>query len=143
MRSKPLAGLLAALSLSFGLGGAARADTWLRAESPHFVVYAAGPEKMVRDYTLMLEDFDSLLRTIHRRPLSEPVTRKLNIYLVTTQGQLRATVPGASSDVAGVYIAGTEDIFAIATRNGLTGSDDKSRGDDVVLHEYVHHFLFQ
>jgi hypothetical protein len=34
-------------------------------------------------------------------------------------------------------------VFVVAIRSGASGDDDLNRGDDAVLHEYVHHFMLR
>lgn len=123
-------------ALVIGGAGAAHAE-WQKAESAHFVVYSDGGESSLRDFTAKLEDFDALLRLFHGRAAGQDdEARKLDIYMVRSADQLRRAFPDAEH-AAGVYTAGTGDIFAVAIRkaNGLA--------DDVVLHEYVHHFMLQ
>ena len=133
---KVLLGL--ALAGSLATGGSARAE-WLKGESAHFVVYGRS-EKSVRDYALMLEDFDSLLRRLHGRPADEVVARKLPVYLVSDLRQLKRVMPSAKEGMAGVYVP---ECFVLAVRDGASGDDDMNKGDDTVLHEYVHHFMLQ
>lgn len=133
-----LPGLLAAAVLA--IGSPVRAE-WLRAESDHFVVYGRS-EKAVRDYASMLEDFDSLLRRLHGRPKDEVTPRKLPIYLVSGIGQLRRVLPNAKDGTAGVYLSSVPEVFVVAIREGA-GEGDQNKGDDTVLHEYVHHFMLQ
>jgi hypothetical protein len=57
MRLIRLVLVLAAVLLS----NAATAQ-WRKAESPHFVVYSTNSEAKLRERTLLLEDFDRLLR---------------------------------------------------------------------------------
>lgn len=131
----------AALAAVFGLavsGAAAPALAgWQKAESAHFVVYSDGGEDSLRTFTSRLEDFDALLRLFHGRAADqEDGARKLDIYLVRSADQLRRVFPDVEN-AAGVYTAGSQDIFAVAIR--------KSSGlaDDTVMHEYVHHFMLQ
>ncbi|KRA57322.1 hypothetical protein ASD89_06495 [Caulobacter sp. Root656] len=121
-------------------GSPARAE-WLRAESDHFVVYGRS-EKSVREYATMLEDFDSLLRRLHGRPKDEVTPRKLPVYLVSDLRQLRRVIPKAKEGMAGVYLSSVPEVFVVAIRDG-TGEFDENKGDDTVLHEYVHHFMLQ
>jgi hypothetical protein len=131
------AALGAALGLAvLGGAGAAHAE-WQKAESTHFVVYSDGGESSLRDFTAKLEDFDALLRLFHGRTADQDDgARKLDIYMVRSIDQLRRAFPD-QEHAAGVYTAGTSDIFAVAIRksNGLA--------EDTVLHEYVHHFMLQ
>lgn len=134
-----IASVLAAVAVLAG-GSQARAE-WLRAESDHFVVYGRS-EKSVREYASQLEDFDSLLRRLHGRPQDEVTPRKLPVYLVSSLGQLKRVLPDAKDGMAGVYLSSVPEVFVVAIRDG-SGMDDQNKGDDTVLHEYVHHFMLQ
>jgi len=122
------------------LSGAARAE-WLKAESDHFIVYGRS-EKAVRTYATQLEDFDSLLRRLHGRPRDEAAGRKLPVYLVADNDQLKRVYPRLEK-AAGVYFPAPAETFAVAIRDGVTTNGDENRGDDAVLHEYVHHFMLR
>ncbi|MBW8858806.1 MAG: hypothetical protein JF570_03490 [Caulobacter sp.] len=137
MGRKALMGFAAAALLA--AGAPARAE-WLRAESDHFVVYGRS-DKSVREYAGMLEDFDSLLRRLHGRPKDEVTPRKLPVYLVSNLGQLRRVIPKAKEGMAGVYLSSVPEVFVVAIRDG--DEFDQNKGDDTVLHEYVHHFMLQ
>jgi len=118
----------------------ARAD-WSRAESEHFIVYGEG-DKSVRSYAVMLEDFDSLLRRLHGRPRDEVAPRKLPVYLVDGLGELRQVMPQAKEGMAGIYFPALTEVFAVVVRDA-GGDYDLNKGDDTVMHEYVHHFMMQ
>lgn len=133
-----LPGLLATAFLA--VGSPAKAE-WLRAESDHFVVYGRS-ENAVREYATQLEDFDSLLRRLHGRPKDEVTPRKLPVYLVSGLGQLKRVLPSAKEGMAGVYLSSVPEVFVVAIRDGA-GEGDRNKGDDTVLHEYVHHFMLQ
>lgn len=139
LQGRLLPGLLTAAILAFG--SPVRAE-WLRAESDHFVVYGRS-EKSVREYASMLEDFDSLLRRMHGRPKDEVTPRKLPVYLVSDLKQLQRVRPSAKTGLAGAYFSGFPEVFVLAIRNSGTGAVDLNKGDDTVLHEYVHHFMMQ
>jgi Flp pilus assembly protein TadD len=128
--------ILAACVLLIGtaLATPAAAD-WRRAESPRFILYSDGDAGVLRDYAQKLETFDRLLRAIHGLPLSEVPDRKLPIYLVGSQRDIQQVRLGSGSSIAGFYAARDEDIFAIAVRT--------RKQDEVLLHEYVHHFMLQ
>lgn len=130
----------AAMLAGLVLAGGARAE-WLQAESDHFIVYGRS-EKAVREYATQLEDFDSLLRRLHGRPKDEAVTRKLPVYLLADKAELLRVAPGQDK-AAGIYLAAPAKTFVIAIREGATDENDQNRGDDVVLHEYVHHFMLR
>ena len=109
---------------------AALAD-WRRAESQHFVVYSDGSERSLRDYTARLERFHGLLRSRFGAPAQND-TRKLPVYLVDDARALRIAMPHLPEGIDGYYTASENDIFAILIRG---------RDDDLLLHEYTHHFM--
>jgi len=135
----PFRGLLLALAACvMALGSAvatpAAAD-WRRADSPRFIVYSDGDAGVLRAYAQKLETFDRLLRAIHGLPLSETPDRRLPVYLVGSQRDIQQVRPGSGNTIQGFYLARDEDIFAIAVRT--------RKQDEVLLHEYVHHFMLQ
>ncbi|WP_295189806.1 hypothetical protein [uncultured Brevundimonas sp.] len=109
----------------------ARAD-WLRAESERFIVYSDGGERALRDYVQKLETFDRVMRYRSGLPLSEAPSRKLPIYLVGSRAGLLRVNPSTDRDLVGTYFPTEEDIFAVAMRGD---------NDEILLHEYVHHFM--
>jgi len=121
-----------ALLVAFA-AGPARAEWW-KAESERFVVYGEGNPRQLVEYTQKLETFDRLLRWRMGLPTDEAPLRKLPVYLVSPSGLSRVS-PGIGSGVAGFYAAREENIFAVALRGEM--------GDDVLLHEYAHHFMMQ
>lgn len=104
---------------------------WRKAESAHFVVYSDGSERNLRDYTARLERFHGLLRSRFGGPTQND-TRKLPVYLVGDARALRIAQPQLPEGIDGYYMASENDIFAILIRG---------REDDLLLHEYTHHFM--
>lgn len=111
----------------------ARAD-WLKAESEHFVVYGDMSEREMRNQVQKLEKFDQLLR-LYLPPTSDYIAPKLPIYLTRSKSEMRQVWPDIPSQVGGFYARGDERIFAVV------GND--RQGDATLLHEYVHHYMFQ
>lgn len=114
---------------------AAQAQSWVKAESPNFVVYAQTSPDAARRYTETLEVFDQLLRSSHGLDRTSPVRRKLPIYVVARRQELQKVAPGIGEGVAGFYLSTPEETYAVA----LAGRSE----DAVILHEYVHHFMRQ
>ncbi len=112
----------------------AQAQTWLRAESPNFIVFSEGGERDLREYVTKLERFDQILRFRFNVPMNRPTLRRLPIYLVDDQAGLRMVWTDMPDRVAGFYTPTEEDVFAVAIRGD---------GDEFMLHEYAHHFFFQ
>lgn len=139
-----IAGRFVGLALLIGalLAPAQALADWRRAESDHFIIYSDRSEASLREYVVMLEDFDALLR-LRTSNLDEAVDApKLEVYLVGNVQQLRRVWPEAQDRIGGFYTAGYGGIFAVAVRDA-GGARDMTAGDDVVLHEYVHHFMHQ
>jgi len=122
-----------AVALALATPSAAHAE-WLKAESERFVVYSQGRERDLTDLVQKLETYDRLLRLKMGLPTDQAPLRKLPIYLVDGAG-LSRVYPGIGDTIAGFYAAREEDIFAVVKRGVM--------GDDVLLHEYAHHFMYQ
>lgn len=114
---------------------------WKRAESDHFIVYSNQSDNLIRRYVAMLEDFDGVLRLLHGKTDAE-TPRKLPFYLVSNTQEMRRVLPDAPEEIRGIYLTPLEDIFVVAIRAD-DGRYDRNNGDDVVLHEYTHHFVAQ
>ncbi|GAA0770483.1 DUF1570 domain-containing protein [Actinomadura yumaensis] len=125
-----LAAALATLSLT---ATAARAD-WLKAESERFIVYSEGSERSLRDYVQKLETFDRVMRYRSGLPMDQAPLRKLPIYLVGSRSGMLRVNPATPQNVVGTYFPTSEDIFAVAIRG---------ENDEILLHEYVHHFMLE
>ena len=129
------AGLLAAAGcLTLTWASPAVAD-WRRAESDRFIVYGESSEADLRTYVQKLETFDMVLRGSMGLSLEAKPERKLPVYVVRNHRGLEAVRPGTPPQIAGFYVSGNEDIFAVAMMEG--------GGDLVLLHEYGHHFMYQ
>ncbi len=111
---------------------------WLEAESPHFIVYSDGTEPRLREFALLLEDYDGLLRALTATK-AEPSPNKLRVYLVKGPAALRQ-VRDVANTTAGMYVAAPGGTAAFAIRRD-SGGEFGIEGEDVVLHEYAHHFM--
>lgn len=128
--------LAVAILLAAGLGVRPAEARWLKAESERFIVYSEGNAARLTTFVQKLETYDRLLRRHMGLDENEAPLRKLPIYLVRDRGGINAIWSGAgSSGIAGFYRADEEDIFAVAIADGSA--------DDVLLHEYAHHFMMQ
>lgn len=107
---------------------------WRRAESPNFIVYADSGESRLRERILQLEDFHRLLADVTgiRTP---PLRNKLTVYLLDDAGDLRQ-VRNVSGSVGGLYSATAIGVAAYV-------SASTSQGNQLLHHEYAHHFMYQ
>jgi hypothetical protein len=112
----------------------AQAD-WRRAESPNFVVYSAEPEARLREHVLLLEDFDQLLRKVTTAG-HEPTPTKLHVYMLRGARDLKKLLAN-DTDVAGFYMPTAEGIAAFVDARSFMDRQE------ILLHEYVHHFMYQ
>ena len=126
--------VLVIAAAALAAGEASAADRWIKATSPNFVIYTDVNEAGARRLADQLEAFDQLLRLRHGVPVTEPVRRKLPIYLLRRKGDLRRISPGISANVEGFYTSSSDDTYAVAVEG------DGSRN---LLHEYVHHFMLR
>jgi Flp pilus assembly protein TadD len=129
-----LAATFAAVHLLLAVSAPAHA-AWLRAESENFVVYGDMGEARLREQIVTLEDYNALLRLLTGTS-EAPSPNKLHLYLVRGIGELRQVRP-VSSIIAGFYTATPYGIGAFAD----ISSD--GRTNEVVFHEYAHHFMHQ
>jgi tetratricopeptide (TPR) repeat protein len=136
-----LAALLAA-ALAWLAGAApAAAQTWLKAESPHFIVYGMGDEARLREQAALLEDYDGLLRLLTGAPDRRPAG-KLHVYMVRGGG-LRTVRPGLPIEVAGFYAARPGGIAAFVDERVTVSANARAGRHEVLFHEYAHHFMAQ
>lgn len=126
--------------LAVALAAPATADAqdgrWLRLESPGFVIYSAGSEQRARAAVADLEVFDGLLRRFTEAPSTRSPT-KLDVYLLSSD-QFRDTFH-MGGGIVGFYRAVPDQIGAFAIYGSGAGLD----GQDVLFHEYAHHFFYQ
>lgn len=108
---------------------------WLRAESPNFILYGNLSETELRQRILRLEDFDHLLRIMIA--VTDPTSpNKLHVYVVANGRDLR-TIHPIGPGFSGFYTATPDGVGAF-----IDNSDEVS-GNEILLHEYAHHFMMQ
>lgn len=120
----------------FAVSVSSRAEArWLEALSANFIVYSDGREAELRRSVALLEDYDRLLRTL-TGTTAPPSSSPLKVYLVGSNDRLRQ-VSNVSSGARGFYSARVGGTAAFAVRGDQPGLS----GDEVLLHEYAHHFM--
>jgi len=116
---------------------AAQAE-WREARSTHFIVYSEGSEAQLRAFTEKLEKFNFVLRAYHgvREPASP---NRLRVFLLPNIDAVGRMAGGAG--VAGYYVPDARGLMMVGARGAAS-----SRGidvDQILLHEYTHHFMYQ
>lgn len=109
---------------------------WRRAESGHFVLYSEESEARLRARIGQLEDFHNLLVRL-TDATTEDAPNKLHVYVVGNHREL-STVRRMDRDVAGFYSASAEGVLAVVDSSG-----DGARNNEILFHEYAHHFMMQ
>lgn len=108
---------------------------WTEARSVNFIVTSDGSETDLRESIALLENYDRLLRTMTGTSApSSPAP--LKVYLVGSTSKLRQVVR-LPDGALGVYMARVGGTAALAVRGDRPGLG----GEEVLLHEYAHHFM--
>ena len=133
MKTK-LRALLAALIIAWTVIATPASAEWRRAESPNFVLYGNASESQLRARILLLEDFERLLRMLASG--DQAPSPKLHVYIVGGIDDIRI-IRSVPDGIAGYYIAGPEGIAAFVDGRA------EGRGNEILFHEYAHHFMSQ
>jgi hypothetical protein len=105
---------------------------WHKAVTDHFVIYAEGDEKSLRDYAEKLERFDSGARRLRSLPeAAVPGANRVTVYALPAK-EFAKIVP--NRQVAGFYIPRTS-----GSKIFLPGYGGSMNPEHVLLHEYTHH----
>ncbi|MDT9599798.1 tetratricopeptide repeat protein [Sphingosinicella rhizophila] len=131
-----------ALLLLFALvPGVAHAE-WREASTRHFLVYSEGSEAKLREVATKLEKYDFILRWGSKvnRPAS---AIKLKIYLVPTPQDVQAALGGGRNmGVLGFYDPSMRGPYFVGLERDPNDIDGMG-AQQVLFHEYTHHFMFQ
>jgi hypothetical protein len=125
---------LAVTALALLSAGPASAQ-WLKAETDHFIIYGEGSERTVRAYAEKVERFDHFLRTYYPIRVDHEIP-KLEIYLADGRRDMLLAEPGIGASVGGFYSPNSGRIHAVV-------NTESRMGDEVMFHEYGHHFMYQ
>ncbi|GAA4041640.1 tetratricopeptide repeat protein [Parerythrobacter jejuensis] len=119
----------------------ASAETWLRADTDNFILYSTGGEENLREWALKFERFDTLMRKRYRIPM-DPSPNRLTIYLLDDSQAVMQSLAGRNrGGVAGYYSSQLDGSYAVTQRT-IARKGDLS-GQEVMFHEYGHHFMFR
>lgn len=134
-----VAGIAAALAAGMPLAAMAE---WMRAETPHFIVYADASQPYIRKQATDLELFDAALRRFQRIADTEDSHHnKVTVYVLPSLDAVSQL--GRQANIAGFYQPRAGGSVAFTPRAGDNGSDASHTLSPriVLFHEYAHHFL--
>lgn len=130
-----LAGLVAAW-LAIGV---AHAD-WYEASGRNVRVLTEGKAEAARKLADQLERFDAALRVLRGIEGNDPgPANRLTVYLLDDTGDVEQLI--GRKQVAGFYIPRAGGSVAFVPRSPATNQQIKPQ--QVLLHEYTHHFMFR
>jgi hypothetical protein len=124
----------AALAAAIWLWAAGALAAWRVAETAHFRVYSEERPDAVAAAARKLELYRALLDMSFPRMPGAPAEDKLDVFILSPSEMRRGL--RMSDSVVGFYKAGSAGIAAFSARVG--GGPE---ADDILLHEYAHHFL--
>lgn len=114
---------------------------WLRADTDSFIIYSESGEKPLREFAENLQRFDTTLRLVFdvKTPGEDS---KLPIYLVPTGDDVAGLATGSrKAPIGGFYRQDGEGAFAMSHRQNISTGAGTSASQQVLFHEYSHHFM--
>ncbi len=131
-----LARLVLGLFLFLGMPASAQA-AWNEAHSRHFIVYSDGNPKQLDEFTVKLEKFDFLLRTVTGTKDDDP-GNPVRVFMLPNEGKVKALAN--NPNIAGFYKTSDRIAYAVLSRESKSGTFDLG-AEEVLFHEYAHHFM--
>ncbi len=114
---------------------------WLRADTESFIIYSESNEKQLREFAANLQRFDTTLRVVFNvAPKGEE--SRLPIYLLPGRDDVARLATGSrSAPIAGFYRQDRDGSFALSHRQNDGALPGTSPAQQVLFHEYSHHFM--
>lgn len=132
-------GLIAVVMMA-GMTGTAEAK-WLRADTESFIIYSESGEKPLREFAANLQRFDTTLRLVFNVAQKGEESR-LPIYLLPSRDDVARLATGSrSAPVSGFYRQDRDGSFALSHRQSGGTLPGTSAAQQVLFHEYSHHFM--
>ena len=119
----------------------ARAD-WHEASSEHFVIYADQGGSGVQKFAERLEKFHAAMAfMLGKEPESPSASNRVTVFVVGSQKKVRRLADLKDKFTAGIYLPRAGNIVAIVPRLRSSGSKYNLSSENILRHEYAHHFL--
>ncbi len=116
---------------------------WREARAKHFILYGNMSDGDIRAMATRLEQFDAVLRYIYRLPeLDGQESNPVTVYAVADVAAVRRLYGKGRDDVAGFYQPRVSGSVAFTPLRGNAGDPNALQPQQVLFHEYAHHFLF-
>lgn len=114
---------------------------WLRADTESFIIYSESNEKQLQEFAANLQRFDTTLRVVFK-VAEQGEESRLPIYLLPSGDDVAELATGSrNAPIVGYYRQDSDGAFAMSHRR----KDDNVRGtsaaQQVLFHEYGHHFM--
>ena len=132
---------------------------WWEAETSHFIIVSESTKADVESFATRLERFDNALRFMQGMPVPGPdigESNKVHVFRFGNTGSIGRLYGDGGESVAGFYIprAGGAVAFVPATESNdgrfdwqldrrTANQRTKMTAEDILFHEYVHHFMLQ
>lgn len=141
----------AVIACALPAAAADKSRDWVRAESPHFVVYSDTGQDQTTDYILRLERYRYILQNVYGLDTADDGQfPKFQMYFLRDRKDLLEVWPTAPDYVGGFYTPCTEGqaAFALDQKDDFghakTINSQQENGSQIVIfHEYAHHFMFE
>lgn len=141
----------AAIVIGFIAAGPVYADTWVKAESEHFIIYSNVNARATEAYVRNLEKYRYIIGAFYG--LSGPDTQpepRMKLFFLKSTSDLKQVWPDVPSTVAGFVRICPVGIAGFSTYEGdAVGSASKvenvaeNTSQHIFFHEYAHMFMFQ
>jgi hypothetical protein len=115
---------------------------WHKVRSPNFIIYSEGKAEQTIEFARKLERFDTFLRSRFKLP-NTPAPYPLTIFLTGSSMPAAKLYGKGRRQVLGFYTVGPDGPVAISDRVQGGGGRLDLDSETVLMHEYVHHFMFQ
>lgn len=122
------------------LGQTASAQDWIKLENDDFVVYSALSEDKSKAALKRVMLTDYVLKALTGTAMNKAHEAPLKIILPKNDKDIQTVLPGISSNVVGVYLRHPSDTFFISPGLGTKNADFLKRANEILGHEYTHHF---
>lgn len=124
---------------------------WKVATSEHFEMYSQEKEAEIVDFVAKLERFNMLL-TRYGGVSKERSGRRLKVYWVRSANQVQEILRAINSGIQGYYVSATPygaiavvpgETKRIGSRHAGAATQEGIDPEEVIFHEYSHHFMLQ